>query len=281
VPDANRSKPATAGRPESPAEDPRVALARKYLKAAETELAEKDAEKPRAQRVRTTKGGGPRAFSLAVAPATFVHVILGTLALTFAAYAVVFCIHLLLTYFVAGRIIALPTGVVVAAALGYLSVLFLGIIESTSTGYTNVDVLQGDWQDWFWTLPSTLGMFGFAAFIGWIISLVTPLSVWVVIGLSVLILYPFLQLSSLETGSPMAPLSLPVVQSIPKHPFGWFVFYAISFAVANMLWVLGKMTWHGNPYETLAIVGPTAAVALFFYAWMLGQLAHLISEKNS
>jgi hypothetical protein len=281
LPDANRSKPAAARRPEALDDDPRTALARKYLQEAEAELAAKEAEQPRARRARAASGSNaPRAFSLSVAPATFVHIILGALALTFGALAVLLCVHMLLVNFVVGRVIALPTGVVVAAVLGYLSVLFLGIIESTSTGYTNVDSLQGDWRDWFWTLPSTLGMLGMAAFIGWIFSLVTPVSVWVLIGASALVLYPYLQLSSLETGSPLSPLSLPVLQSFVKHPAAWFVLYAVSFALVNALWVTWRWAWRDPPYVTLAIMGPIVAVALFFYAWLLGQLAHLISKET-
>jgi hypothetical protein len=104
--------------------------------------------------------------------------------------------------------------------------------------------------------------------------------VWILIGLSALVLYPYLQLSSLETGSPLSPLSLPVLQSFARHPAAWFVLYAVSFAMANVLWVLGRMAWRDPPYVTLAIMGPMVAVALFFYAWLLGQLAHLISKEK-
>ena len=58
--------------------------------------------------------------------------------------------------------------------------------------------------------------------------------------------------------------------------------YAVSFAVANVLWVLFRMAWRDPPYLTLTIMGPIVGIALFFYAWLLGQLAHLISkEKDS
>ena len=161
------------------------ALARKYWRPLRQSSRKK---KPRSrERLRAGAGsrnGTPARFSLAVSPATFVHVILGALALTAGALALLLCDHMLLVNFVVGRVIALPTGVVVAAVFGYVSVLFLGIVESTSTGYTDVDSLQGDWRDWFWTLPSTLGMFAIAAFIGWIFSLVAPVSVWMLIGLS-------------------------------------------------------------------------------------------------
>jgi hypothetical protein len=123
----------------------------------------------------------------------------------FAALAVTLTYHMLDVNFVVGRVVALPAGIITAAALGYLSVCFLDVIESTSIGHTNVDSLQGDWRDWFWTLPATLGMLAMAAAIGWILSLVLPVNVWLLIALCALMLYPVFQLSSLEAGSPVVP----------------------------------------------------------------------------
>jgi uncharacterized membrane protein len=263
--------------------DPRVALAQQYLKSATINIAEKEAAQPRAHRAAAaSRRNGSRVFSLSISPATFVHFLLAMVAFTFAALAVLWCLHLLLLNFVAGRIVALPTGVIVFATLSYLSALFLGVIESTSTGHTEVDSLPGDWRDWFWTLPSTLGMLAVAAFVGWFLSLGVPLNVWLLIALCALLLYPILQLSSLETGSPVAPLSLPVLQSFVQHPFGWFIFYAITFALANLLWAVARLAWRDPPYSTILIVGPLATLALLFYAWLLGQLALLIStDKES
>jgi hypothetical protein len=280
LPDVNRPKP-TAGRPaQSPPVDPRTALAQQYLKKAEAELAEKEAAQPRSKRPRRTGSVGPRPFSLSLAPATLIHLLLAAFGLTFAALAATLTYHILHVNIVVGRVIALPAGIIVAAALGYLSVCFLEIIESTSIGHTNVDSLQGDWRDWFWTLPSTLGMLAMAAAVGWILSLVLPFSVWVLIALCALLLYPILQLSSLEAGSSSVPLTLPVVQSLARRPLAWFVLYAISFALVTILSLVGRATWRDPPYPTILVLGPMVAVALFFYAWLLGQLAYLISKEN-
>jgi hypothetical protein len=282
LPDANRTRP-VAGRTADTPRDPRQALAQKYLTSASTEAAEKEAAKTRAQRNSSEESAGePRAFSLSISPPTFVHLALAALALTFASLAMLVCYHFMMTFFDAGRIIALPVGIVVAVVLSYLSVLFLGIIESTSLGQTNVESLQGDWREWFWTLPSTLGMLAVAAFIGWLLSVILSANVWVSVALAALLLYPILQLSTLETTSPFQPLSLPVLTSIGRHPFAWFVHYAISFAIANALWFLGQKAWRDPPYLTVVILAPLVALALFFYAWLLGQLAFLISsEKKS
>jgi len=281
LPDAKQPRSASQRAPHAEPVDPRLALAQQYLQAAKIHVEEEAAAVPRSRRVhRASAGEAPRPFSLSIAPATFVHMLLAAFALTFAALAVTLTYHLLHVNFVAGRVIALPTGIVAAAALGYLSVCFLGILESTSIGRTNMDALQGDWREWFWMLPSTLGMLALAAAIGWILSLVSPGNVWLLIGLCALLLYPVFELSSLEAGSPVVPLSLPVAQSFVKHPIGWFVLYAVSFALINVLWFIGRAAWRDPPYSTILITGPLVAVGLFFYAWLLGQLALLISTEN-
>jgi hypothetical protein len=84
----------------------------------------------------------------------------------------------------------------------------------------------------------------------------------------------------LEAGSPFAALSLPVLRSFAKRPVAWLIFYAISVTVANLLWVTTRAAWRDPPYPTVLVMGPIVGVALFVYAWMLGQLALLISSQK-
>ncbi len=282
MPDAKQSRPAE-DKTAKPLVDPRIAAAQQFVNKvvdrAKSERAEQKAvpapSRGVAKRKRTSA-----AFSFSIAPASFAHLILAAIALTFAGVASLWCYAVLCVDVTAGRTIALPLGVVIAAVLSYLSVLFLAVIETTSLGRTNVESIYGDWREWFWTLPASLGMLAAAAFIGWMISVVLSANVWFMIALSALLLYPILQLSSLETGSPLAPVSLPVLESLIKHPAGWFVFYAISIAGANLLWQAARWAWYDPPYITAVIMGPIVTVALFFYAWLLGQLAHLISKEK-
>ena len=280
MPEVNRPKPVTGRTQQQAPVDPRQALAQQYLQKAKVDVAEKEAAQPRSRRTAQAGDEAARPFSLSIEPATFVHILLAAFALTFAALAATLTYHMLHVNFVVGRVIALPTGIIVAAALGYLSVCFLGVIESTSTGRTTVDALQGDWRDWFWTLPAMLGMLALAAAIGWILSLVTPASVWFLIAVCALILYPVFQLSSMEAGSPAVPVTLPVVRSLAQRPMAWFVLYAMSFAIVTSLWFVGSAALRDPPYATIVITAPLAAVALFFYAWLLGQLAYLISTEK-
>jgi hypothetical protein len=284
LPDAKSSKPVAADSAAASPVDPRTALAQQYLKSAATEAAEKEAAKPRAHRTPAAHGPDrPRAFSLSVSASTFAHIPLAAAILTFAALAVLWCLHLLLAGGMgirAGQAIAVPVGFIVAVAASYVSALYLGVIESTSTGRTEVDSLAGDWRDWFWTLPATLGMLAIACFVGWFLSLGVPVSVWLLIAFCALVLYPILQLSSLETGSPLQPLSIPVLKSMVSHAWGWFVFYAVTFALVNALWALTRLAWRDPPYLTVLVMAPLVCLALLFYAWLLGQLAYLISSDK-
>jgi hypothetical protein len=282
--DRKQAGPA-AGRPPKPPIDPRILASQQFVaKVVDKAKREKEADKNAAQR---WPGNGtavgkrtPAAFTFEIAPATFAHLVLAALALTFVGLAAVWSYAVLNANFTAGRVMALSLGMICAAVLGYLSVLFLSVVESTSNGRTSVESLQGEWREWFWTLPSTLGLLAIAVFIGWLLSVVLTANFWFMIAACAVLLYPILQLSSLETGSPFAPLSLPVLASTVKHPLGWFVFYAISCALANSLWLAARLAWHDPPYITVFIVAPIATVALFFYAWLLGQLAHLISKEK-
>ena len=124
----------------------------------------------------------------------------------------------------------MPVGILIFIGLSYASALYLGIIESTSHGHTTPDdQLQGDWRDWFWTLPATLGVLLMAMFVGWLISRFATESTWPIIGVTIWLLYPVLQLSTLETGSPAQPFSLPVLSSLPTRPLIWMTIYGVSF----------------------------------------------------
>lgn len=265
--------------PPQPPVDPRTALADEYLQSARAKLALEEAERPRSR--RRTAGGRTPWFTFSVASATFLHLLQAAIALTFSFLTIALTYHMMQIEFTVGRVLAVPTGMITAAVLGYVSVCYLGVIESTSAGETNVELVDTDWKEWFWTLPASLGMLVLSAAIGWGLSLVLPLNVWWLIAISVFITYPILQLSSLETGSPTAPLSLPVLRSLAKHPFAWIAMYAISLAVASAVGIVARLAWRDPPYVTMLILGPVVTVALFVYAWLLGQLAHRITAEET
>jgi uncharacterized membrane protein len=287
VADTSRSKAGPSRAAPQPAVDPRQALAQQYLQQANAKLDEEEASKPRAVR-RAAGRHSTAGFSLSIDKSVYVHVILVSVALAFAALVILMCyVFMVQTAAPGGMIavvvytIAIPVGVVTFAALSYVSVCFLSIVETTSAGHTEIgEALYGGWREWFWTLPTTLGMLAIAAAVGWGLSFVVPLSTWLLIRLSFVIVYPILQLSALENGTPLAPVSTMVLRSLAKRPVAWVVFYALTLLLISVVWLVGRLAWYDPPVITMIIMGAVAAVALFVYAWLLGQLAKLISTGD-
>lgn len=261
--------------------DPRHRMAQRYLQTARDDLAAKEAEKPKPQRRRPTRlAEKPTLADLkpSIAASTVVHAILLSAALSAGFMTVTICFAIMDSMFLVGRVIALPAGILMSIGLSYASAFFLGVIESTSHGYTTPDdMLTGDWRDWFWTLPSTLGVLFMATMLGWLISRVAPDSTWMILGISVWLCYPVLQLSTLETGSFTAPISLPVLGTLATRPLIWISLFGISFVLGRGVYQLTQITWPQRPLLTAFLLGPIAAVALFVYAWLLGQVARWLT----
>jgi len=82
-----------------------------------------------------------------------------SVAFTLAGLAVTLCYFFLSgPSFIVGRVIALPAGILTAAAASYTSNVFLTVIERTSDGYDGIEEWPlPDWREGFWTLPQTIG----------------------------------------------------------------------------------------------------------------------------
>lgn len=260
--------------------DPRKALADKMIRDAQARLEAESAPPARQSRRRQHASSASPRIVLSLDSAVFVHFVLGMAALTVAALACLFCYHMLYTMFVLGRVLALPTGMLTAVVLSYLSVCYLGVIESTANGRTTLDDhVTGEWRDWFWSLPSTFGMLAWAGFLGYLVTMPMAEGRWPVVGLFTWALYPVLQLSVLENEFPLVPFSLPVLRTLLVRPASWFVFYFCSAVPVAVTAVIGWASFVDPPYVTVLCTAPAAAVALFVYAWLFGQLTHDISKE--
>lgn len=261
--------------------DPRQRLAQKYMQQAHDDLSAREADKPKTQRQRSRRlEGKPKLSDLrpSISSSTLLHGMMLMLVIT-AVLLVSTANYLLLNIaFLAGRVIALPVGILIFIGLSYSSAFYLGIVESTSHGHTEPDsALAGDWRDWFWTMPATWGVLLAAAGVGWLVSRVVPDSTAAIIGLAMWLGYPILQLSTLETGSLAAPISPPVLRTLATRPLIWITFFAISFVLWKGLVWLGAATWRDPPFLTMLWMGPITTVVLVIYAWSLGQLARWLT----
>jgi F0F1-type ATP synthase membrane subunit c/vacuolar-type H+-ATPase subunit K len=263
--------------------DPRKALAERYLQKARAELAAKEAERPQPHRA---DGKSNESVALGdlwprISGSTYIHFILLVPVMTLAALAAVWCLILIEFSLIVGRIIVLPAGILLMLAISYAMAYYLGVIESTSHGETTPDEsLRGTWQDWFWLLPATIGVCAMAAGIGYLVSLPFPGNRGLVIGITTLVLYPLMQLSSLETGSPFAPFSWAMTKTLITHPLMWLSVYAITFLVALAVTGIAKAAWRDPPYFTAAIIGLILPVVLLVYGLVFGTACRWLSLKG-
>jgi hypothetical protein len=263
--------------------DPRKALAERYMQRARAELAAKETDrpKPRQADVRSSSPVAVGDLWPRISGSTFIHLILLMPVAAVSAVMAVWCLVLLEFSLIVGRIIVMPAGILLMLSISYAMAYYLGVIESTSHGETTPDeALRGTWQDWFWQLPATAGVFSMAAGIGYLVSLPFPSNRWVVIGITTLVLYPLMQLSSLETGSPFTPFSLPMTKTLFRHPLMWLSIYAASFLGAMLVAGVARVAWRDPPYLTAAVLGPVLACVLLVYGLILGLAARWLSLKG-
>jgi hypothetical protein len=68
-----------------------------------------------------------------------------------------------------------------------------------------------------------------------------------------------------------------VLKTLVQRPLHWLAFYALSLLVIGGVLVAARLSWRDPPVVTLLVMGPVMTLAMFVYAWLLGQLANFIS----
>jgi hypothetical protein len=104
---------------------------------------------------------------------------------------------------------------------------------------------------------------------------------WLPIAISVLILFPFILLSMLETNSAMTPFSLKIWDGLHLAPEAWSATYALSLAIWG---VFAAIDWASKEFisvpEISSAIGALSFVAaLFVYYRLLGRLAWMLATR--
>ena len=203
------TQPRKGGRPP---QDARHTEAQKLLRQASQERAEKQRSHP--DRHRANSGF----FTLDWLKTNFGHAIGMALGMTFAGLAATWLYSMRHVNLVLARVIAMPTGLICAAVASYVSAYYLAAIETTFEGGDEVERLPAvEWREWFWTLPSTSGMFVAAGMVGFGAGYLLPVLKWLLAIPAIFWLYPLFQLSVLETGSPFLFISPMVAKTLASH----------------------------------------------------------------
>ena len=175
---------------------------------------------------------------------------------------------------IAARCFALPLFLISLLVYSYASACFLAILEGTASGYDKIeDWPTGLWREWFWTLPSTVGMLVAALMVGAAIGRFMTDTSWAPTLIIAFFLYPILQFSVVENGSLMDPVSVPVWRSLRRVWWAWLIFYVATAAGIVLLALVVGVFFLVDPVVGVAVAGVLECACLFMYARLLGRLA--------
>jgi hypothetical protein len=201
--------------------------------------------------------------------------LLTSIGMIFLALADIYCLWLFSQGMgIAVRCFALPLFLISLIVYSYASACFLAIIEGTASGYDKIDDWPtGLWKDWFWTLPSTVGMLVAALMVGSAIGRFMTDTSWVPTLVITFFLYPILQFSVVENGSLLDPVSVPVWKSLRRVWWAWLIFYAVTASGIVLLSLVVGVFFLVSPITGIAVAGVLECACIFLYARLLGRVA--------
>ncbi len=203
--------------------------------------------------------------------------------LTVGALGLVLCIWCLdqgLT--LAFRCFVIPVFLIIAFTCSYASAACMAIIETTADGYDHVDNWPtGDWREWVWTLAYPGTAIVLSLLLGWATNAILPLHPPIPAVAVVFVSFPIFLLSALEAGSPIIPVSMPVLDSLVVAWWGWAMFYVEAGAMLVIWWTLIFTTQLESLWLTAVVAAPVLAAGLMIYSRLLGRLAWYIDHRMS
>jgi hypothetical protein len=144
----------------------------------------------------------------------------------------------------------------------------------------------GEWFDVPWFDRFVDGGFFVAALVysalpGWLAMLILQHAggegaLWTLPIASGALLFPVLQLSSLERGSPLLPFSVPILRTLRRSPLAWLAFYGLSIPLVSAACYLLHAAASGLQ---LVVTLPAVLYLGTVYFRLLGRLAWYCSEQ--
>jgi hypothetical protein len=169
--------------------------------------------------------------------------------------------------------------------LGYACALCLPIVTETAAGSEVVeDWPDPDWRDWLldllWVALPTIIASAAAFVLAAPLGLLGPIAFWLSFAAALLLLYPIVLLSALESGSAGTPFTQSVVASLGSHWWAWLLFYAETALLACVWPGLFLLGFAFQPFAVGALTGPLMAAVILIYARLLGRLGRAISQDS-
>ncbi|MBX7165163.1 MAG: hypothetical protein K1X74_02325 [Pirellulales bacterium] len=159
---------------------------------------------------------------------------------------------------------------------------FLSIVQETAAGADDVESWADlDWR--LWVLPLVYVAFAglCGAALGYGAGRLIGGYIEVAVAAGIALLGPLVLVSTLETGSPLNPVSLPVWASLLRRWWAWLLYYLLSgVVVALAVAVYGGLMGVVGLQLAGLLGAPVAAAAWFIVARLLGRLVWRASWEN-
>ena len=175
-----------------------------------------------------------------------------------------------------GVIIAMFAVAMMLLSLAISAASFQSALQDTSDGHDlPQDHTMPEWDQWIFVLLGVLSIVAASAAIGYPLSLAIGPIAFVI---SLLIFFPILMLSAMESDSMLVPFSPPVLRTLGSHFLGWITFYLLSTCLLAAGGVAFRYAFPEAPYLTVFLFGPVEATLMLLYARLLGRLAWRASD---
>jgi DNA-directed RNA polymerase subunit RPC12/RpoP len=165
----------------------------------------------------------------------------------------------------------------------YAATCMLSVVEETAAGNDEINWPEDGWRERVWKLLYAGYLFVLAVLAGTGVGSLVRLfngEFWLPLAVTTYFLFPVILLSSLEAGSPWAPLTPAILRSLIVRMWCWGIFY-VEVALAAAPWViLVLIGFHfRHPFLTAFLAAPPLAAEMLVYARLLGRVAWRITEK--
>lgn len=166
----------------------------------------------------------------------------------------------------------------------YAASCWLVILEDTAGGNRTIhNWHQQNWREWVVHAMYVSYLLTVALVVGHgfgKLAELAGLDYWLVLPLTVVLLFPIVALSSMQSTDWWSPLTMPILTSLWSEFRGWVLFYLLT---GGLILAGGFCCWAGfaiSPLFTLPFTAPILAAAWFTYGRLLGRLGWLISRER-
>ena len=173
----------------------------------------------------------------------------------------------------AGVSVALGVSLIFTLVASFASASFVAVIEETAHGGDVVNEWpSGFWRDWFWTLPTTVGLLVPPVVLLYLVRRALPGGGWLLAVPPAFLVYPFVLASALDNGSPLAAFSKNVFRSLTSVWWSWAIVVVVSMAMVAAWAAAFVSAFDFQPWVTVIVLVPLLPGMMLLYARLIGRL---------